>query len=235
MDMDVIERLESGHPRKSQRGTGSKVPLTKFERIRLVRALGLNTEDDILITSERDWQCRQDWLSRHDRFTVRTFRETIERTGIEPYFAVIGRDEFEPHRKKFLAEGWKLIIAEPVDPVDALLAGTILRDGDATEIDIVRGSGSVTRQVTHDGRIDAHVVVRIGELTGDPLLDEALDEIRKTERRWPQLDVLRNVIYEFSYYNVEVGYKREHAIFWEITGYDRMDPGLDRALLKGVT
>lgn len=235
MDMDVSLRLETGHARNSPKGTGSKRPLNKFERIRLVRALGLNTQDDILVTSERDWQRQQAWLSKYGRFTVRTYQEATERSGTEPYFAVIDRHEFEPYRKKFLAEGWKLIIAEPIDPVDALLAGTILRDGNATEIDIVRGSGSVTRQVTHDGRIDAHVVVRNGELTGDPLLDEALDEIRKTERRWPQLDALRNVIYEFSYYNVEVGYKREHAIFWEITGYERMDPGLDRALLKGVT
>lgn len=229
--MDIELRFSQQAGRDSHWHQEGSRPLNKLERIRMVRALGLNTEDDVLIRNEEDWQRHWEWLDQHERFTVRSFREPAQRGGTEPYFAVIDRDEFEPHRKRLLLEGWQLIIAEPVDPVDALMAGTILREGDITEVEIVRGSGSVTRQVTHDGRIDARISVTNLDPSGDVLVDEALNKIRLTEEAWPQFDVLRNVIYEFSYYQPRVGYKREHAIFWEITGYERMDPGLPRKLL----
>ena len=201
--------------------------LTKFERIRLVRRLGLNTQNDILITGEDDWQRNFEWLKQFDRYTVRSFREGPS-VGVEPYFAIIDAAAFEQHRQNLLDQGWELIIAEGVDPKEALLAGTILREGEVTEVDIVRGSGSVTRQVTHDGQIDDHFVVNGEDFTGDGFVDEALSKIRELEQMKPNLSFLKKVIYEFSYYQPEVGYKRENVIFWEITGFDKMsDLGID--------
>lgn len=201
--------------------------LTKFERIRLVRRLGLNTQNDVLITCERDWQIHQDWLAQFSRYTVRSFRDGPI-GGVEPYFAIIDADEFEKHRQKLLDGGWNLIVAEGIDPKEALLAGTILREGEITEVDIVRGAGSVTRQVTHDGQIDDHFVVNGEELTGDMFVDEALGKIRESERLRKHLSFLKKVIYEFSYYQPKVGYKRENVIFWEIAGYNKIsDLGID--------
>ncbi len=201
--------------------------LTKFERIRLLRQLGLNTQDDILVRSVEDWTRQQNWLQRFDSYTVRTFRPGPV-LGREPYFAVISRSEFEAHWRDLLGQGWALVIAAGVDPKDALLAGTILRQNEVTEVDIVRGSGSVVRQVTHDGQIDSHFTIQEEGLTGNPLIDEALGKVRETERRWVRIDALRRVVYEFSYYRTKVGYKGEDVIFWEITGFNKMDePGID--------
>ncbi len=206
--------------------------LTKFERIRLVRRLGLNTQNDILVTCDVAWQRNLEWLKQFDRYTVRSFREG-PLVGVEPYFAIIGATDFEKHRRPLLADGWQLIIAEGIDPKDAFLAGTILREGEVTEVDIVRGSGSVTRQVTHDGQIDDHFVVNGEDFTGDKFVDEAISKIRELERCRQHLSFLKKVIYEFSYYQPKVGYKRENAIFWEITGFDKMsDLGIDPEELK---
>jgi hypothetical protein len=206
--------------------------MNKFERIRLIKALGLNTEEDILITSEEDWVRQSRWLNRFDAYTVRAFRQDGV-TGTDPYFAVIGREDFEPHRRDWLDRGLMLIIAEPVDPQYAEFAGTILRDGELTEVQIARGPGATVRRVTHEGYIDDTYVVRDrGKSTGDPKVDEALRKVHEVEDRYPHLSSLSHVIYEFSYYRTKVGYRKEHAIFWEITGIDRMDPGVTPAELS---
>lgn len=202
-------------------------PLTKFERINLVRRLGLNTQNDILVTSEEEWQRYQPWLNQFDGYTVRTFPREQSRVGTEPSFEIISRGEFENRWKGLLNEGWNLIIAEPIDPKDAVVAGAILRDGSLTEVEIVRGPRPVVRQVTHEGRVDDRFRVHTGGSTGDEMVDEALSKIWEMERTHHNLDGLKSIIYEFSWYRPKVGYKRENAIFWEITGLNRMDPGIN--------
>ena len=201
--------------------------LTKFERIRLVRQMGLNTQDDILVTAEEDWRAHRPWLDQFDAYTVRTFPREGSKGGAEPSFEIITRKEFDNHWRRLLAEGWNLIIAEPIDPKDAALAGAILRDGDWTEVEIVRGSGSIVRQVTHKGQVDERFRVQVGDWTTDFMIDDALAKIWEAERKRPHLVALKSVIYEFSWYLPKVGYKRENAIFWEITGRDRMNPGIN--------
>jgi hypothetical protein len=205
--------------------------MNKFERIRLIRSLGLNTEVDIVVTSEEDWVRQSSWLKRFHAYTVRAFREDGV-AGTDPYFAVIDRDDFEPYRRDWLSKGWLLIIAEPVDPQFAEFAGTILRDGDLTEVQIAHGAGATVRRVTHEGHIDETCVVRGREQsTGDSKVDEALRQVYEVEDRYPHLSTLKHVIYEFSYYRTKVGYRKEHIIFWEVTGIDKMDPGITHAEL----
>jgi hypothetical protein len=203
------------------------MPLDKFQRIQLVRALGLNTQEDVLITSEDDWENHQSWLDRFDRYTVRSFHKDPSRTGSDPCFEIIDREEFEKHRSRLLEEGWNLIIAAPVDPADAAFAGAIMRDGEKAIVEISRGPNPIVRQVTHRGQIDDRFVVGIGESFGDSMVDEALAQIWHLERRLSKLQALRSAIYEFSYYHNPVGHKRQNVIFWEITGHDRTDPGID--------
>jgi hypothetical protein len=205
--------------------------MTKFERIRLVGALGLNTEEDILVRSAEDWSRSADWLDRFDKYTVRTFRLGA-RNGTEPYFAVIQRDDFDKYRSHLLSEGWQLIVAAPVDPQYAEFAGTVLRNGAETEVQIVRGPGATVRRVTHEGYVDETCRVVGRRPTGDPKVDAILNQIYEVEDRFSQFPELQHVIYEVSYYRTEVGHKKEHAIFWEITGIDKMDPGIDRAMVR---
>ena len=195
--------------------------LNKFERIKLVKILGLNTRDVVLITSHNDWGEYQPWLKQFDKYTISAFKNTPT-VGTDPYFAVIKATDFENHRKKLLDEEWNIIVSEGVDPKEALFAGTILRDGDLSEVDVSCGAGAVVRDVTHNGKIDKHFALDGLESSGDKLIDEALGKIRSVEEGRPHLPALRRVIYEFSYYKTEVGHKRENAIFWEITGFSNL-------------
>ena len=201
--------------------------MTKFERIRLVRELGLNTQNDILVRSEEEWRRYLPWLDQFDGYTVRTFHHDQSRTDTAPCFEIIGKAEFEKHWRELLRDGWNLIIAEPIDPKEAEIAGAILRDQDWTDVEIVRGASPAVRQVTHEGRVDERFRVWGDELTNNWMIDEALAKIREVECRFGWLEALKKVIYEFSYYRPKVGYKKDNLIFWEITGLDQIDPGIN--------
>lgn len=208
------------------------IEMNKLQRIRVLRLLGLNTEEDILVQSEQDWQTNAAWLNQFTHYTVRTFREgPTEQT--EPYHAIISRADFAKRRHTLLRGGWKLIVAAPIDPTYAEFAGAILREGTLTQVEIARRPGAVVRMVTHEGLIDKTYTVRDGRrLTGDQKVDDALRRVYEVEDRWSSVPALSHVIYEFSYYQIQVGWKREHAIFWEITGIDSVDPGIDLAQLR---
>ena len=198
----------------------------KYERIRLLRHLGLNTEVSVLIESALDLQAHQRFLAPLDRVSVRTF----SRTGAvdEPHFPILSRADFERDCIPLLDQGYSLIVATPIDPADALLAGCILRRAQDFLVEVALGPGTV-RRVTHDGKIDLQM-----ELSGpddrrcQPEIRPALVELLHAERHSPGNMTLREVLYEFSVYSGPVGWKKEPAIFWDITGLGDQDAELER-------
>lgn len=200
--------------------------MNKFERVLLLRHLELNTELSVLIESANDLRAEAAFLARLDRYSVRTFRREAYEVG-EPHFPIVSKAEFESSCLPLLEQGYSLMVAEPVDPADALLAGAILRDGEKFVVEAAVGPGTV-RRVTHQGLIDIRLEARRPSEAANPWIQQALDELLAAEDRWrPQVD-LRDVLYEFSVYRVPIGWRRERVIFWEIRGLDGHDAELDR-------
>ena len=187
----------------------------KFERIQVLRYFNLNTENSVLISSEEDLTRHSGFIDRYDKFSVRTFFKhgTDE---MPPHLAAITKDEFFRVYKDLLEMNLYLIVAEQIDPRDAEFAGCIMRDGFKTIIEIAYGPVTV-RRVTRDGMIDERYVC-YGFLPHTPNLkiNEALVELYWFDRStsYP----LDECIYEFSYYKIPVGWKRQRVVFWEITG-----------------
>ena len=210
--------------------------MNKLERIDIVRLLGLNTQEHVLISSEDDVTQNSSWLAAVDKYTVRTFSRT-PRHVTEPSFPIIDAREFlERHLRQLLRDGWNVIVARGIDPQYAEFAGAIMRDGWQTVVEIAYGipyGRPVTvRRVSHEGLIDrAFECHGAGCYVGDEKVDSALAQVYAVERRFPAIEGLRHVIYEFSYYAIPVGWKRENIIFWEITGVNRMEPDLDPEMI----
>ncbi len=201
--------------------------VNKFDRIRLLRYLGLNTEDSVLVESRVDLDKHAGFLARLNKRSVRTFLRAGEGRG-EPHFPIVTRAEFESACVPLLDQGYALIIAKPIDPAAATLAGCIVRRSRDFLVEVALGPGTV-RRVTHEGCID-----RTLELRGpdDPRcgaeIAGALDELTAAERRLADTLLLTNVLYEFSAYRHPVGWRSEPIIFWEIQGLGEQDARLDR-------
>lgn len=200
--------------------------MNKFDRIRLLRHLGLNTEDSVLIESPSDAERAGAFLSEHDSVSVRTFRPGNGRRG-EPHFPIVSHAEFESQCLPLLREGYSLIVARPIDPANALVAGCIIRRNEDYLLELAFGSGTV-RRVTHEGKIDQRLSLSGPEdPQATPLHSSALRELATAERRWRQRILLLDVLYEFSVYRHPVGWKNQPTIFWEIEGLDAKDAELE--------
>lgn len=207
--------------------TIATLTVNKFERIRLVRHLGLNTEDSVLVESRPDLDKHSHFLAGLNRCSVRTFPRASAGHS-KPHFPIVTRAEFQSSCVPLLDQGYSLIVAKPIDPTDATLAGRIVRRPSDFLVEVALGPGT-TRRVTHEGRIDQAL-----ELSGpdDPRcgteIAQALNALTAAERRWANKLQLTDVQYEFSAYRRPVGWKDEHIIFWEIHGLGKQDEHLDR-------
>jgi hypothetical protein len=207
--------------------------LNKFERIRLVRYLGLNTEDSVLVASRADLAKHTPFLSKCDRFSVRTFRPGLD-APYEPHFPIVSEAEFESDCVPLLERGYNLIVANGIDPVDALLAGCIWARRDDYLVEAALGPGTV-RRVTHGGQIDLSLKLAGARPRSAPAeISEALGVLAETEDSWATQVVLRNVLYEFSVYRAPVGWAEQRVIFWEIRGLDGHDKVLEGFYRRGV-
>ena len=193
--------------------------MNKFQRIQLVRALGLNTEESVLISNDKDWELHQGFLQSSSAFSVRTFKSE-QLLGDEPHYPVILREELANKYFSLLNSGFNLIIAKCIDPANAQMAGGMLYEGSAFHVEVALGPGTV-RRVTREGRIDLTVKAIPGKPCGNHLIDEAVKEgwrgLRTLQSKIPELD-LEGLLYEFSVYGGPVGWKHEKVIFWELVG-----------------
>jgi hypothetical protein len=208
-------------------GTRRSTAVNKFQRIHLVRLLGLNTEDSVLVEQPADLSLHVDFFHGTSHVSVRTFRPTQD-APYEPHFPFVSWPEFDAQCLPLLDQGYSLIVAKGIDPNDAELAGCILRRRDDFVIEVALGPGTV-RRVTHGNKIDLRAVVKAAD---DPQLAEGLRTplqlLVSTERRWKHDVDLRDVLYEFSVYKMPVGWRSERVIFWEIRGLYTPDSKLER-------
>lgn len=208
--------------------------MNKYQRIQLVRALGLNTEESILITSPEDWARNEAFLREFPRYSMRTFHADPEDRSSKPHFPIISKEELQKRYRDLLSEGLLLIVAKPINPANAELAGCLLfKKCGKILAEVAMGPGTI-RRVTNEGRVD--VKVEVGSLGNAPLdarIDRAAREARSAadslKEKLPQLDV-SGLLFEFSWYSHPVGWRQSRLIFWELSG-DANQEGLLTRLL----
>ena len=116
--------------------------MNKFDRIQILKVLGLNTEQNVLVSSKGDWDKHHDFLRRFSKYSVSTFKETPYGRGA-PHFPIISRFELEQRLQDLLKDGLNLIIAAPIDPKDAELAGCLLHNAGTVSAEVALGPGTV--------------------------------------------------------------------------------------------
>ena len=115
--------------------------MNKFDRIRILTALGMNTEDSVLVSNSGDWERHRGFLHQFEKYSVRTFRDKAYGRS-NPHFPIISREELVDRYSKPLSEGLKLIVASPIDPQDAELAGALLYDAGVVSAEVALRSGN---------------------------------------------------------------------------------------------
>ena len=209
--------------------------MDKFQGIELLKVLGLNTEESILIRSNEDWNQHADFLRRLPRYSVRTYRS--EGYGhADPHFPIISREELHENHIKLLEEGLSLIVATPIDPADAELAGCLLYDAGGILAEVALGPGTV-RRVTQENKIDLRIkwTHMSDSMIDDHRIEAAMQKARSAIRALQELCPKMRVdwlVFEFSWYNQKVGQRKQELIFWELAGSREMEAEI-QGLLGG--
>lgn len=177
----------------------------KFERIELLRELGLNTEENILINPEDEEEKYQDFLKKNDTVSLRTFDKNDSKGS--PHFPHVYNCNAKDLILRLQSKGIFCILATPINPIDCKITGCVLKRGDSLIIEVAYGPYTV-RRVTHEQKIDKTFQVINGETTSEEL-NKYLHVFKNCK--------LNNCIFEFSIYHHPVGYKKENLIIWEVT------------------
>ena len=178
--------------------------INKFDKIQILRDFNLNTENSILIQDKQPNPFNSD-VSIRTQWPYKTVKKT-------PHYPVVRKKDFIESRDELLEIGVELIVAECIDPKDCKFAGCILKDGSEMIIEIADGPGTV-RRVTHDYLIDRrYIISSFFPHTNDPEVNDIILEVYKVDREY---DLPDSYIFEFSYYNIPVGYKHTNIVFWE--------------------
>lgn len=180
----------------------------KFQRVQLPRQFGLNGENSVLIRSASQL-FESDFIQTRKKFSVRTFYED-DRNKTAPHFATISQWDLIKKARSLFEEGLCLIVADQIDPKYCDFRGCIsINENIQIIIEIALGPGTV-RTVTNDGVIDRRYILnKRTDNTPCSKLNYCIRQCRKTG--------LKNVIFEFSYYKIPIGWKQENFICWEIT------------------
>lgn len=194
--------------------------MNKWEKIDLVRKLGLNTEENILIQSvEPDEISRlTNFVLRHKLSAVSIRTMSSDNMIKTPHYPLVKGEDVPSKIYSIIAENFSAIVATPIDPKDALLAGAVLKEDGKFYMEFARGRYTV-RRVTHEGIIDISVIYDDFKETIDapkkPNIDEwnLIEAIKAECLKIP----FKKCVIELSYYNILVGYKKEHVIIWDIS------------------
>ena len=189
-----------------------RAPRNKFERVQLPRHFGLNAENSVLVKEMVKLRYHK-FVKNRNEFSVRTFyRDDRKDFGLKkkaPHLCTTTKKNLLKRAPKLFKDGLWLIVADQVDAKDCEFRGTIwINSQNLVIVEIAVGPGTV-RSVTNDGVIDKSWTLRPKDRTDDSKLDYCIKQCRKTK--------LRNVIFEFSYYKIPIGWKNEQFICWEIT------------------
>jgi hypothetical protein len=180
----------------------SKLTLTKFDKIQIVKKLGLNTEDSVLLKTYES-------NPFNTNVSIRTQDKTKVFHSILPHYPVVRTRDYERIVKQILADGYEAIVAKCINPVDCLFSGTVMKDDSKFIIELAYGPYT-TRRVTHDGIIDERYEVPIGGSIANPQVNEILMKLMAVKK------LPTKCIFEVSYYKIPVGIKKEKIIFWEV-------------------
>jgi len=186
--------------------------MNKYERIKLVRDLGLNTEDNMLVTPATNINDLITFILQLDEVSVRVFDPDHD-GRLTPHYPIVKIAELKKTLEKIFINDFYAIVAKPIDPQFAELAGCIWKETDLMNhksftIELAKGPCTV-RKVTHDGIVDYRFYYPRQEIT-----DERILKMIKTIRDIPY----DNCTFEMSYYSIPVGYQNDNVIVWDITG-----------------
>lgn len=191
--------------------------MRKSESIIKLEELGLNTLPYFITTNKAEVM---HYLAKHadEKMSLRTER------GDEfecPFYYMIPGQDLLPMALQHLSEGYKLILAPSLD-VKGCLGFGVVAFGEEKEdrIEFVEGEGKVREVYTHP-KMQSIVVPR-GSL------------MATTQKKHPKSVIMLNYIYshlkkivydetpccvEWSYYDRNVGAKKDQLIVWEIRPY----------------
>ena len=115
-----------------------------------------------------------------------------------------------------LKSGLKPIICAGIDMTKCRFAGAVLKNNDGSMIiEIAEGAVNV-RRVTQEGKIDRrYTYFTLNKWLKPEGLKHPDDNLVKQVANELRGVPLGDVIFEFSYYDVPVGYKKENIIFWD--------------------
>lgn len=181
--------------------------MNKYEKIVLVNKLGLNTEENILISSllKEDIEIINKFTENLNRVSIRSFSYTNSKIK-SPHYPIVKKADIISTIKTLLDLEFNAIVAKPIDPEDALLAGAIGKINNIYYIELANGP-CTTRKVTHDGIIDHRKVIP-PDVIADNRIKDMMVEVEKIP--------FSNFVAEVSYYKIPVGIKNEHVIIWGI-------------------
>lgn len=193
--------------------------LTKIDKILLVRRLRLNTETNIVIQSHSHSELLKlhNFIKLHDIDEVSIRTQAADGSRNTPHYPIVKAEDAFEVVTDLIIKGYYAIVATPINPKDAVLAGAVLKEGPIFTIELAIGPHTV-RRVTHEGLIDitAKYDIRSKEIYNcnkiNPYYIVAITEILNECKKIP----LRECIAEVSYYRKEVGYLNKNVIIWDI-------------------
>lgn len=196
-----------------------RTSLTKEDKIKLVRRFGLNTETNIVIktTEPEDLDKLETFVNYHNLSKVSIRTQAIDNSRSTPHYPIIEVKDLFHIVRELVDSGYHAIVATPIDPKDAVLAGAVLKEGSKFTLEFAIGPYTV-RRVTHQGIIDINLTydvrtkeVRIIKLYDDLYLINLIEIISQC-RKVP----ISECIIELSYYRIPVGHRNNNIIIWDI-------------------
>ena len=174
---------------------------TKFERIQLLRKAGLNVPEQIIVNNLDHWRELMRHFHSKDiiRISIRTWRQNEWNTPHYPNVLLTWASE---RVNQLLAEKYVVSVTPGIDPNYTCVCGTVLKKTNGDYLfEIAHGPGTV-RRIMVDGEIDLHLE--------NPYESEILETIMFRLFSLPD-----DTIYEWSWYHIRIGYKKQNLIFWE--------------------
>lgn len=208
--------------------------MNKFDTIQLVKKLGLNTEDSILLTHQTETRLMFRFLQELDEVSIRTTLPN-EVHGDTMHFPIINVGQAVPVIGEILNKGLYAIVAKPIDPADCELAGAAYKQDDNVTLEMAKGP-CTTRKVTTDHIIDYVMLYNFGWYENPRQEhDEHIMNLMRNMIKQVLTIPLTTCVVEMSYYKIPVGYRHENIIIWEITsdGTKDSDMALARLLRSG--
>lgn len=180
--------------------------MNKYDKIRALRDMNLNTENSFLAVNN-NYE-----LPKYAYFSLRTQWTNPAKQQKTPHCPWIKRSRVRKTVKELLKNGLEVIIAQGINPDNALFAGCVMKKRSVYVVEIAQGLGTV-RRVTHDHQIDErHIVNAFLPRTNNKRVNQVLNTVHSL----PELyNAKHDFLLEFSYYNQRVGWKQEPIIFWE--------------------